>query len=126
MYPLPDDYFAPKHLWYLAGWSSQIGREPTERWILDEPVALYRKEDGTAVALEGPMMLAGARKTVIPKDGAATEAVEAMITDLDGRPFKLLLKADRACVLGRRIFEQMIAAERGHAAVAHKLIAEAA
>lgn len=53
MYPLPDGYFTPRNRWYIAAWSKDIGRDPIERWILDEPVALYRKEDGTAVALEG-------------------------------------------------------------------------
>ncbi|KKC23930.1 aromatic ring-hydroxylating dioxygenase subunit alpha [Sphingomonas sp. SRS2] len=53
MYPLPEGYFAPRDRWYIAAWSSEIGREPIERWILDEPVALYRKENGEAVALDG-------------------------------------------------------------------------
>lgn len=53
MYPLSEGMFAPKNQWYIAAWSAEVGREPMERWILDEPVALYRREDGGVVALEG-------------------------------------------------------------------------
>ena len=53
MYPLADGMFAPRNQWYVAAWSSEITRDPIERWILDEPVALYRKQDGTPVALDG-------------------------------------------------------------------------
>ena len=41
-----------KNAWYVAGWSHELGREPQERWILGEPVVLYRTEAGAAVALE--------------------------------------------------------------------------
>ena len=40
-----------KDCWYVAAWSSEIGREPLARTLLDQPVALYRCEDGTAIAL---------------------------------------------------------------------------
>ncbi len=53
MYPLAPGNFAPLNAWYVAAWSSEVGRDPIERWILDEPVALYRKQDGVAVALDG-------------------------------------------------------------------------
>jgi phenylpropionate dioxygenase-like ring-hydroxylating dioxygenase large terminal subunit len=53
MYPLPDGLFAARNQWYVAAWSAEIGREPMERWILNQPVALYRKRDGAVVALEG-------------------------------------------------------------------------
>lgn len=53
MYPLAEGCFAPKNQWYIAAWSSEIKREPMERWILNEPVALYRTEAGDPVALEG-------------------------------------------------------------------------
>ena len=41
-----------KNAWYVAGWSHEIGRTPMERWIIGEPVVLYRTEGGAAVALE--------------------------------------------------------------------------
>ncbi len=53
MYPLAEGLFAAKNQWYLAAWSSEVTRIPMERWILDEPVAFYRREDGTPVAVEG-------------------------------------------------------------------------
>ena len=53
MYPLKDGLFAPRNQWYIAAWSSEVGRQPIERWILDQPVAMYRREDGAPVALHG-------------------------------------------------------------------------
>jgi phenylpropionate dioxygenase-like ring-hydroxylating dioxygenase large terminal subunit len=53
MYPLPEGCFAPRNQWYVAAWSTDVAREPIERWILDEPVALYRRESGEPVALHG-------------------------------------------------------------------------
>ncbi|MGQ0700624.1 MAG: Rieske 2Fe-2S domain-containing protein [Panacagrimonas sp.] len=37
--------------WYVAAWSSEVGRDLLERRILDQPVLLYRKENGEAVAI---------------------------------------------------------------------------
>lgn len=38
--------------WYCAGWSDDLGpTDLTPRLILNEPVLLYRREDGTAVAI---------------------------------------------------------------------------
>lgn len=53
MYPLSEGLYAPRNQWYVAAWSSEIGDQPIERWLLNEPVALYRKSDGAVVALEG-------------------------------------------------------------------------
>jgi len=53
MYPLPEGCFAPRNHWYVAAWSKDVTRRPIERWILDEPVALYRRESGEPVALHG-------------------------------------------------------------------------
>lgn len=38
--------------WYVAAWSSEVTRDPTRRTICEIPVVLYRKRDGSAVALE--------------------------------------------------------------------------
>ena len=38
--------------WYVAAWSSEVSRDPVHRTICEVPVMLYRKQDGTAVALE--------------------------------------------------------------------------
>jgi nitrite reductase/ring-hydroxylating ferredoxin subunit len=53
MYPLDDGMFAPRNQWYVVAWSDEISRQPIERWVLDEPIAFYRKEDGSPVALHG-------------------------------------------------------------------------
>ena len=38
--------------WYIAAWSDDVRDAPVARTILGQPVVLYRKPDGTAVALE--------------------------------------------------------------------------
>tara|TARA_R110000868_G_scaffold214852_1_gene464963 strand:+ start:11972 stop:13018 length:1047 start_codon:yes stop_codon:yes gene_type:complete len=40
-----------KNAWYCAGWSSDIGREPISKTFLEESIVMYRREDGTPVAL---------------------------------------------------------------------------
>jgi phenylpropionate dioxygenase-like ring-hydroxylating dioxygenase large terminal subunit len=41
-----------QNAWYVAAWDREIGREPVARTLLDQPVVLYRTQDGTPVALE--------------------------------------------------------------------------
>ena len=41
-----------RNAWYVAASSDEIGRTPLSRLLLNEPVVLYRREDGTPVALE--------------------------------------------------------------------------
>lgn len=41
-----------RNAWYVAGWSHEINRTPLERWLLGDPVVLYRTEAGAPVALE--------------------------------------------------------------------------
>lgn len=41
-----------KNFWYVAADADELGRSLLGRWICDEPVVLYRKEDGSPVALE--------------------------------------------------------------------------
>lgn len=38
--------------WYVAAWSDEVGRSLFPRTLLDRPVVMYRKQDGTVVALE--------------------------------------------------------------------------
>jgi vanillate O-demethylase monooxygenase subunit len=42
----------PRNGWWVATTSDQVGREPLGLWMLEMPVVLYRKEDGTVVALD--------------------------------------------------------------------------
>jgi phenylpropionate dioxygenase-like ring-hydroxylating dioxygenase large terminal subunit len=39
-----------RNAWYVAAWSSEVGRSLISRRILGEPVVMFRKEDGTPVA----------------------------------------------------------------------------
>lgn len=41
-----------RNFWYVAAYASEVGEKPLARTILDEPVLLYRRESGAAVALE--------------------------------------------------------------------------
>jgi vanillate O-demethylase monooxygenase subunit len=41
-----------RNAWYVAAWDHEVTRALKRRIILDEPVLLFRKDDGTAVALE--------------------------------------------------------------------------
>jgi phenylpropionate dioxygenase-like ring-hydroxylating dioxygenase large terminal subunit len=47
--PAMQDY--PRNQWYVAAWSSEVGRELLARQFLDVPVVLYRTEAGQPVAL---------------------------------------------------------------------------
>jgi phenylpropionate dioxygenase-like ring-hydroxylating dioxygenase large terminal subunit len=42
----------PYNCWWVAAFSDEITRDLLGRWLLDTPVLLYRREDGTPVALE--------------------------------------------------------------------------
>ncbi len=48
----PESRNYPYNCWWVAGFSDEVSREMLGRWLLDTPVLLYRKEDGTAVAME--------------------------------------------------------------------------
>jgi vanillate O-demethylase monooxygenase subunit len=42
-----------KNLWYVAAWSHELNHEkPIGRTIIREPIALYRRTDGSVVAVE--------------------------------------------------------------------------
>ncbi len=41
-----------RNCWYVAAWDREVGRTPLPRILLGEPVVLYRRENGAAVALE--------------------------------------------------------------------------
>jgi len=42
----------PLNAWYIAGWDHQIGRHLLQRQICNKRMVLYRKQDGSAVALD--------------------------------------------------------------------------
>ncbi|HEY5608706.1 MAG TPA: aromatic ring-hydroxylating dioxygenase subunit alpha [Alphaproteobacteria bacterium] len=41
-----------RNCWYAAAWGTEVGQTPFARTLLEESVMLYRKADGTPVALE--------------------------------------------------------------------------
>ena len=41
-----------RNYWYVAAWWDEVGRDLSPRTILDENMVLFRKQDGTPVALE--------------------------------------------------------------------------
>lgn len=42
----------PRNQWWVIASSAEITREPLQRWALDLPIVLYRREDGRPVALD--------------------------------------------------------------------------
>jgi len=53
MYPFKEGSFAVRNGWYVAAFAHEVTRDLLSRTILNQPVVLYRKEDGTAVAVGG-------------------------------------------------------------------------
>ncbi len=53
MYPMSDGLFAARNQWYVAAFRAELTTTPLERWILEQPVVLYRRANGIPVALEG-------------------------------------------------------------------------
>ena len=48
---MPGDAEAPRNQWYVIAFSDDVEREPVSRRIMGDPVVLYRREDGSPVAL---------------------------------------------------------------------------
>ena len=53
MYPFEGDEVFARDCWYVAALRSEVGRDPLERTICDEPMLLYRTEAGQPVAMYG-------------------------------------------------------------------------
>jgi vanillate O-demethylase monooxygenase subunit len=53
MYPFREGSFAVRNGWYVAAFARDVTRALVSRTILNQPVVLYRKEDGVAVAVGG-------------------------------------------------------------------------
>ena len=59
-----------KNTWYVAGWSHEVGPDALfSRTIIGAPVVMYRKEDGTIVALEDRCCHRGAPLSVGRREG---------------------------------------------------------
>lgn len=53
MYPFKEGYFAVRNAWYVLAFAQDLKQELVSRWLLNEPVVLYRKQSGEPVALSG-------------------------------------------------------------------------
>lgn len=53
MYPFKPGSFAPRNAWYVVGFAHEIGRSLIGRTVVKTPLAIYRKQDGALVALDG-------------------------------------------------------------------------
>lgn len=53
MYPFREGSFAVRNGWYVAAFARDVTRALLSRTILNQPVVLYRKADGQAVAVGG-------------------------------------------------------------------------
>lgn len=40
-----------RNAWYVVAWSTEVGRDPVSRRVGDDPLVLFRTQDGTAVCL---------------------------------------------------------------------------
>jgi vanillate O-demethylase monooxygenase subunit len=49
---IPAERNYPYNCWWVAAFSHEVGRTLLSRWLLDTPVVLFRKEDGSIAALE--------------------------------------------------------------------------
>jgi phenylpropionate dioxygenase-like ring-hydroxylating dioxygenase large terminal subunit len=90
MYPFKSASSMVHNRWYIAAFSSEVSRQPMERTLLDVPVALYRRQDGTPVAMyglcphryfplaqgrvEGDSLVCGYHGFTFAADGQCTEA----------------------------------------------------
>lgn len=62
-----------KNAWYVAGWSKEYGQKLVAQRLLNECVVLYRKQDGTPVALEDACPH---RKLPLSKGNLKDDAIE--------------------------------------------------
>lgn len=53
MYPLKDGYFAVHNGWYVAAFCQDVKHEILSRWVLNQPLVLFRKSDGEVTCLSG-------------------------------------------------------------------------
>jgi phenylpropionate dioxygenase-like ring-hydroxylating dioxygenase large terminal subunit len=53
MYPFKEGYFAVSNGWYVLAFAQDLKQELVSRWLLNEPVVLYRARNGEPVALSG-------------------------------------------------------------------------
>ncbi|PZQ22631.1 MAG: Rieske (2Fe-2S) protein [Sphingopyxis macrogoltabida] len=75
-----------RNQWYVAAWSTDVGRQPLGRVICNEPVVLYRRQDGSIAALEDicPHRLLPLSMGLIEGDSIRCK-YHGLLLDSDGR-----------------------------------------
>jgi phenylpropionate dioxygenase-like ring-hydroxylating dioxygenase large terminal subunit len=53
MYPFRGDHFAVRNGWYVLSFRRDLTHALRSRWLLDEPVVMFRRQDGAPVAMSG-------------------------------------------------------------------------
>ena len=53
MYPFRTDNFAVRNGWYVVSFCQDLTQELRSRWLLNEALVMYRRENGEPVALSG-------------------------------------------------------------------------
>jgi hypothetical protein len=95
---------APRNQWYVIAFSSEVGRKPLARMITADPVVLYRREDGTPVALFDRCP---------HRDQVALAEVQQLFDSLEPQQrVEVSVKADNPAWRARHIIEWMIKQER--------------
>jgi vanillate O-demethylase monooxygenase subunit len=51
MYPFKNEHLYARNQWYVLGWSDEFANLPQRRVVMNEPILIYRAEDGGLVAL---------------------------------------------------------------------------
>src|SRR5687768_16629783 len=76
----------PYNVWWVAAFSDEVGRDLLGRWLLETPVLLYRKQDGTIAAIENRCPHRGAPLSLGCLKGDAVQCgYHGFTFDSDGR-----------------------------------------
>jgi phenylpropionate dioxygenase-like ring-hydroxylating dioxygenase large terminal subunit len=51
VYPFKDGHLYARNQWYVLGWADEFGSQPQRRVVMDEPILIFRADDGAPVAL---------------------------------------------------------------------------
>lgn len=93
---MPDAVSFVRNRWYVAAWDGEVGASPLGRTICGEAIALYRKLDGSVVALRDacPHRLLPLSMGTREGDGIRCR-YHGMLVGPDGAPEQMPLVNDR-------------------------------
>ena len=82
--------------WYVAAWDNEIDREPITRKICGENIVMYRKLDGSVVALRDacPHRLLPLSMGIKERDNLRCK-YHGLMVDSDGKTIEMPLKNER-------------------------------